>query len=80
MVKGHLQERAFCCLIRANTVLQLFRATCEEGCTLSQIISTAHRVDWAESGEVVFEGCVVAMPGDHIEGGEVLLGLKDPPT
>ena len=57
-----------------------FTARCKEGSKVSQTESTAHRVDWAKSGEVVFVGRVVAMPSNHIEGGEVLLCLKDPPA
>lgn len=59
---------------------QVFRATCNAASKVSQIVSTAHRIDWAKSGEVVFVGRIVAMPGNDIEGGEVLLGLKDPPA
>lgn len=33
-----------------------------------------HRVDWAELGQVVLIGCIVAVPGNHVEGGEGLVG------
>ena len=79
MIKCHLQQRAFCCSC-ANIRLQPLRATCDKASKVSQTVRTAHCVDWAKSGEVVFIGRIVAMPGDHIEGREVLLRLKDPPA
>ena len=79
MIESHLQQCTFCCS-SADTVLQLVRATCDSASMVSQTAGTAHRVDRAESGEVVFVGRVVAVPGDHVEGGEVLPRLKDPPA
>ena len=43
-------------------------------------IYEAHRVDGAESGQVVFVGSKVPMPGNHIKWGELLLRLEHSPA
>ena len=40
----------------------------------------AHRVDRAVSGQVILVGGIVAMPGNHVKGGVVLLRLEHLPA